>query len=165
MASKPKPYVYRCEHKETKRFYIGYRTANKLPASDDLGIHYFTSSKEVKKDFHNYIFEILSEYDSALMAFEVEQRLIYECRHNELLINKNFKVRNLIEVDPKPAWQNRKIRDREDKEEKLKRDILKKEEILRDREEKEKLGRLTKQGKILIRFLKRSAKGNIFKKD
>ena len=117
MASKPKPYVYRCEHKETKRFYIGYRKANKFPAADDLGIHYFTSCKEVRRDFQNYTFEVLSEYDSTLMAFEVEQRLIYECRHNELLINKNFKVSNLIEIDPKPvqiqptsknAWKDRK---------------------------------------------------------
>ena len=37
------------------------------------------------------------------MAFEVEQRLIYECRHNPLLINKNYKVRNLIQLDPKPV--------------------------------------------------------------
>lgn len=117
MASKAKPYVYRCKHKETKRFYIGYRAANKVPADEDLGIHYFTSSKEVSADFQNYNFEILSEYESVLMAFEVEQRLIYECRNDELLINKNFKVRNLIEVNPKPvqikpvdknAWKERR---------------------------------------------------------
>jgi hypothetical protein len=117
MGLKAKPYVYRCEHKETKRFYIGYRSANKLPAAEDLGVHYFTSSDIVSKDFQNYNFEVLSEYDSVLMAYEVEQRLIYECRHDELLINKNFKVRNLIEVDPKPvkiqpveknAWKERR---------------------------------------------------------
>lgn len=98
-----RPYVYRCEHKETKRFYIGYRRANELPAAEDFGIHYFTSCPEVRDYFEDYTFEILSEYDSSLMAFEVEQRLIYECRYDDLLINKNHKVRNLIQVDPRPV--------------------------------------------------------------
>ena len=98
-----KPYVYLCTHVETKRFYIGYRRANNLSANEDLGIHYFTSSKEVRKNFSEYKFEILSEYDSPLMAYEVEQLLIYESRHNLLLINKNYKVSNHITLDPKPV--------------------------------------------------------------
>lgn len=98
-----KPYVYRCEHKETKHFYIGYRQANILPAAEDFGIHYFTSCPNVRDYFNEYTYEILSEYNSPLMAFEVEQRLIYECRHDPLLINKNYKVRNLIQLDPKPV--------------------------------------------------------------
>lgn len=98
-----KPYVYLCTHIETKRFYIGYRRANNFSANDDLGIHYFTSSKEVRKNFSEYKFEILSEYDSPLMAYEVEQLLIYENRHNPLLINKNYKVSNHITLDPKPV--------------------------------------------------------------
>ena len=96
-------YIYRCEHKETKRFYIGYRRANELPADQDFGIHYFTSCPEVRDYFNEYTYEILSEYDSPLMAFEVEQRLIYECRYDNLLINKNHKVRNMIQLDPHPV--------------------------------------------------------------
>ena len=98
-----KPYVYLCTHKETGRFYIGYRRANSFPSTEDLGVHYFTSSCEVRKYFNEYKFEILSEYDSALMAFEVEQLIIYESRHNPLLINKNYKVSNHITLDPKPV--------------------------------------------------------------
>lgn len=107
-----KPYVYRCEHKTTGRFYIGYRKANILPAIEDFGIHYFTSCPEISNNFRDYSYEILSEYDSNLMAFEVEQRLIYEFRHNDLLINKNFKVRNLIQLDPKPVIQTASLKKR-----------------------------------------------------
>jgi hypothetical protein len=74
-----------------------------LPASEDFGVHYFTSCPEVRDYFEDYTYEILSEYDSPLMAFEVEQRLIYELRHDNLLINKNYKVRGLIQLDPKPV--------------------------------------------------------------
>ena len=98
-----KPYVYLCTHIETKRFYIGYRRANIHPSTKDLGIHYFTSSKEVRQNFKEYEFEILSEYESPLMAYEVEQLLIYESRYNPLLINKNYKVSNHITLDPKPV--------------------------------------------------------------
>ena len=98
---KARAYVYRCEHKETNRFYIGYRKANIVPAAEDLGIHYFTSCSEIKDNFNDYTYEILSEYDHPLMAYEVEQRLIYEFRYNDLLINKNHKVRNMIQLDPK----------------------------------------------------------------
>jgi hypothetical protein len=80
-------YVYRCEHKETKRFYIGYREANHLPAHQDLGKFYFTSSKIVSKNFSDYNFEILAEYDTGKMAFDVEQRLLYELRDDPYLIN------------------------------------------------------------------------------
>lgn len=92
-----------CTCKDTGRFYIGYRKANKVAAHEDLGIHYFTSSIEVSNNFNNFAYEILSEYDSALMAFEVEQVLIYEHRSNPLLINKNFKTKNHITLDPKPV--------------------------------------------------------------
>jgi len=98
-----KPYVYRCEHKITKQFYIGYRYANEYPSFEDLGVHYFTSSVIVSTDFSNYNYEILSEYDTPGWAYEVEQRLIYENRSDPLLINRNFKKTNLITLDPKPV--------------------------------------------------------------
>lgn len=98
-----KPYVYLCTHRDTKRFYIGYRRANVVPALEDLGTNYYTSSDEVKRNFNEFDYEILSEYDSPLMAFEVEQVLIYENRHNQLLINKNYKTKNHITLDPRPV--------------------------------------------------------------
>lgn len=98
-----KPYVYMCTCKDTSRFYIGYRKANIVPAKEDFGVHYFTSCPEVKNNFKNYNYEILSEYDSSLMAFEVEQVLLYEMRHDPLLINQIYKKRNHITLDPKPA--------------------------------------------------------------
>jgi hypothetical protein len=103
-----KPYVYRCEHKITKQYYIGYRYANWLPADKDLGIHYFTSSVIVSEDFVNYNYEILSEYNTKEWAYETEQRLIYESRNDPLLINKNYKKKNLIELDPKPVVKKHK---------------------------------------------------------
>lgn len=99
-----KPYVYRCEHKTTGRFYIGYRKANTVPAVEDLGVYYFTSCSEVSNNFNEYKYEILSEYTSSLMAYEVEQALIYELRHSDLLINKNYKTSNHITLDPKPVY-------------------------------------------------------------
>ena len=101
---KVRPYVYRCEHKETGRFYIGYRSANKVPADQDLGFYYFTSCKEVRNNFSEYSYEILSEYDNIEMAYEVEQVLLYNLRHDPLLINgDNFRKKNHITLDPKPA--------------------------------------------------------------
>lgn len=100
---KVRPYVYRCEHKETGRFYIGYRSANKVPADKDLGFYYFTSCKEVRNNFSEYSYEILSEYDSIEIAYETEQVLLYNLRHDPLLINgDNFRKRNHISLDPKP---------------------------------------------------------------
>lgn len=99
-----RPYVYKCTHKETGRFYIGYRKANKLPAYLDLGIHYFTSSREVKKDFKNYIFEIISEHNCPYIAYETEQAHIFQNRNNPLLINgRNFRTRNHISLNPSPV--------------------------------------------------------------
>ena len=43
------PYVYKLTHKETGQFYIGYRKANKVQSYCDIGIVYFSSSKEIEK--------------------------------------------------------------------------------------------------------------------
>ena len=59
------PYVYRLDHPITGEFYIGYRSANKVPASEDLGIRYFTSSKTVKPRFHEFRFCIIAEFFDA----------------------------------------------------------------------------------------------------
>ncbi|NBO22927.1 hypothetical protein EBU94_06285 [bacterium] len=70
-----KPYVYKVTHKISGHFYIGMRSANKLPAAQDLGIVYFTSSKKVKTDFSNYAKEIIQEFETWNEAFLFENKL------------------------------------------------------------------------------------------
>ena len=86
-----KPYVYRCEHKITGEFYFGSRSANIVPAKDDLGIHYFTSSTIVSSDFVNYKYEILSEYCTAKEALMVEQYLIWKSFNDPKILNRACK--------------------------------------------------------------------------
>ena len=110
-------YVYRCEHKKSKRFYIGYREGNKVPPNEDLGVFYFTSSSIVSRNFKNYNYEVLSEYETGKAAYDVEQRLIYEFRNDPLLING---IRNnpngLIPVDADvEAWEEKLRQKREKK--------------------------------------------------
>jgi len=95
-----KPYVYRCEHKTSHRFYIGYRKANTMAAKFDLGTYYFTSCPEVSNNFNDYTYKILGEFKYAATAFEVEQKLISESHNNPLLINKQWKhTKILIDQD------------------------------------------------------------------
>ena len=82
------PYVYICTHKTTNKFYIGVRYANKHPSKEDLGIRYFTSSKEVKQNFQNYNFEIIAEFFQKEDALNFEYNLITENFRNPLCINK-----------------------------------------------------------------------------
>jgi hypothetical protein len=89
--TKAKPYVYRCEHKNNGNYYFGVRTGNWLPAKEDLGIHYFTSSNIVQPCFNEYLYEVLSEYDNPEQAFMVEQNLIWNSRKDKKLLNRNCK--------------------------------------------------------------------------
>lgn len=91
------PYVYKLTHKGTGQFYIGYREANKLPSNEDLGIEYFTSSKDVKLlGFHNFSFEIIKEFHdvdremAAVAAYDLEQSYIFNNRLNDLCINRQY---------------------------------------------------------------------------
>lgn len=72
------PYVYKCTEKETNRFYIGYRYKNIVPASEDFGTFYFTSNDYVKKNFHNFEYEIIAEFETKQEAFNYETNLIRE---------------------------------------------------------------------------------------
>ena len=85
-----KPYVYKCIHKETNEFYFGYRSQNKVPSSEDLGIKYFTSSKYVRPRFSEFDFEIIKEFDSKVEAHAYEQELIRENWNNPLILNKSL---------------------------------------------------------------------------
>lgn len=85
------PYVYKCTHKVTKRFYIGYREANKVPATSDFGFYYFSSCPEVNSYFNEYTYEILGEFRDPKTAYEIEQSLISRNSKNPLLINEQWK--------------------------------------------------------------------------
>lgn len=89
---RPLPYVYRLTHRETGRFYIGYRSRNVILGrhhSRDLGVRYFTSCREIKKEnFAEYNAVVIEESETAAQAFEREQALIEENWGNPLLINQ-----------------------------------------------------------------------------
>ena len=48
--------------KSTGNFYIGYRWANKVPSSADLGTYYFTSNKYVRDHFADFTHSIVAEF-------------------------------------------------------------------------------------------------------
>jgi hypothetical protein len=83
------PYVYVCTHKETNEIYIGARCANKVPATEDLGTHYFTSSNYVKPRFNEFSYEIIFE-GTKEEVFKLESELIKEHWRQPYLINKNI---------------------------------------------------------------------------
>ena len=82
------PYVYKCTEKDTGRFYVGYRFKNNLPASEDFGVHYFTSNEYVKNNFEKFDFEIISEFPDRKTAFAFETKMINETK-SDLQINAN----------------------------------------------------------------------------
>lgn len=84
------PYVYVVKNRNTGKFYIGMRSANKVCAEQDLGIHYFTSSKHVKNNFSEYDIEIKAYFVDQLAAFEFENELIKECWEDPLLLNRHY---------------------------------------------------------------------------
>ena len=83
------PYVYRLDHPVTGEFYIGYRCANKVPAEEDLGHKYFTSSKSVKSRFSEFNYHIVAEFFDKSSAYDHEQLLIAESWSDDLLLNKS----------------------------------------------------------------------------
>ena len=60
----------------TGEFYIGYLSANKLPAKLNLP-KYKTSSKKVRPIFDQFAWQIISEFPTADEAYDLEQKLIY----------------------------------------------------------------------------------------
>lgn len=91
------PYVYKLIHKDTKQFYIGYREANILPAKEDLGFKYKSSSKEVDKlGFNNFDIEIIKEFDDSDRksagneAYIFENKLIKSHMEESLCLNKFY---------------------------------------------------------------------------
>src|ERR1035437_3694951 len=87
---KPLPYVYRLVHKESGKFYIGYREANKLPAIIDLPEYRSSSSKVKKLGFTNFDWEIIAEFQKGLEAYNFEQGLIEKSRKDPLCLNGHY---------------------------------------------------------------------------
>jgi hypothetical protein len=86
-----RPYVYLCTHKDTGKFYIGYREKNvklNLTSDQDLPL-YKTSSDIIKSNFTDYIWEILAEFTTGDSAYDFEQQLIFENWTNPLLLNES----------------------------------------------------------------------------
>jgi hypothetical protein len=86
------PYVYKCTHKITGQFYLGYREANvslARTAEVDMPL-YKTSSKKIHDKFHEYHWEIIAVMFTGEYAYELEQLLIREEWDNPLCINGNI---------------------------------------------------------------------------
>ena len=86
-SEKVSPYTYKVENPLTGEFYIGYRSANKIPSHLDLPI-YKTSSKIVKPVFDKFTWVILAEFANGEDAYDFEQQMIYEEWGNPLILNK-----------------------------------------------------------------------------
>lgn len=100
-STKVLPYVYQLTHKETGQFYIGVRFANKVPSSEDLGTHYFSSSKPVKElGFENFNSFIIAEFFDKKDALNFEYYLIKEQWHNILKLNRNNKGQKFSNSQP-----------------------------------------------------------------
>ena len=76
-----------CVHKETNKFYIGYRERNNIPSSFDLP-KYKTSSNTVRPNFHEYNWSIIAEFFDGKSAYQFEQYLIHLHWSDPLLLNK-----------------------------------------------------------------------------
>jgi hypothetical protein len=104
------PYVYTLTHKVTGEFYIGYRCANKVPALEDLGIKYFSSSESVKLlGFENFNCTIIAELESKNDAIDLESKLISESWGNPLLLNKHNKGSKFRTIGPRSASLKQKL--------------------------------------------------------
>ena len=84
------PYVYRLTHKITGQFYIGYREANQLPASQDLPL-YQSSSKVIHSlGFDNFEYEIIAELSTGQEAYDLENSIIKEHFDDPLCLNQHY---------------------------------------------------------------------------
>ena len=87
-------YVYICTHKETGKFYIGYRMRNvtlNIPSHLDLP-KYKTSSTKVRPDWEDYTWTIVAEFFDPSDAYTFEQQLIYDNWENSLLLNERYNL-------------------------------------------------------------------------
>ena len=93
-SDKAVPYVYLCTHKETGKFYIGYREANvKLNRPSHLDLpEYKTSSTVVNPEWSNYTWTIVAEFFDPSHAYTFEQQMICDNWKNPLLLNGQYRL-------------------------------------------------------------------------
>ena len=90
---KNKGYIYKVTNIITGQFYIGQRRSYKGTPEDDLGIHYFTSSKIVKPLFMNNTSEwqkeiLYRDIQFAETLDDVEGYAIHRVINNEFCLNR-----------------------------------------------------------------------------
>jgi hypothetical protein len=88
-------YVYKIVNKETKEFYIGYRSTRGNPEKD-LGVRYFTSGvlkQHFKDNVDSYDKHILYSGENERKAFWNEQQFIMQSFGNVLCRNRHYSVR------------------------------------------------------------------------
>ncbi len=88
-----KPYTYIAIHKVSGYFYYGVRLSNKVPATRDLGVLYFTSSKTVKtiveaEGTDAFIWIIRHEFDDKKRAAYWEYKVIRRMLKHPKILNK-----------------------------------------------------------------------------
>ena len=102
-STKTMPYVYQCTNPSTGEYYIGYRRGNKVPSTQDIGTHYFTSSRVVKPNFDKFNVTIVAEFFDHYEAYWFEQQLIAENFKDPLILNRKYQRRN----DDKAIFTNK----------------------------------------------------------
>lgn len=95
-----KPYTYIVIHRQSGYFYYGVRLANKLPAVEDLGKVYFTSSRTVKTiisaegpDAFDWV--VRKEFDTQNDAVLWEYKVIRRMLLNPKILNKAVSPKNV----------------------------------------------------------------------
>ena len=76
-----KPYTYLIKHRPSGQVYYGVRTANAVPAHEDLWNKYFTSSNTVKQlveetGADSFDYEVRREFDTAEQAIAWESKVL-----------------------------------------------------------------------------------------
>ena len=91
-----KPYTYLIKHRPTGRVYYGVRTANTVPAQEDIWNRYFTSSNTVKQlveetGADSFDYEVRREFDTVEQAITWETGVLRRMRvlEKEEWINAN----------------------------------------------------------------------------
>ncbi len=86
-------YVYRITNKLTSKHYYGKRSSNDKP-SNDLGVYYFSSCKDLKKDIseyggNNFLFKVIKTFKTSIDAINFESKL-----HEKFDVKNNSKFYN-----------------------------------------------------------------------
>jgi hypothetical protein len=85
-----KPYVYMAINPNTEEFYFGYRRANKVNATEDIGKIYFSSADYITENKEQFEWLIVDEFETGDEAYEYEQYAIRKNKDNPLLLNKKY---------------------------------------------------------------------------